>query len=385
MKKFSIILIFVIYVNNLVAQDNILSKDRKDIIKYSQEKIAEDSSRLKTNWINSITYSYIQNDGDTINKSRKSLISISQPIFKSGGIYYAIKYASSLKNSNTLTINLEEKELIKKATSTLLNIYKTKFLIQKQKLILLNNKIDIRQKKESVLNGLLDILFLNNAILDDNKQKESLLELEFQNISLINNFNNLTAKSYKEFTIPQLKLLDKKEYIKKNIYIKQSEANSKTKDYLVGITRSKYLPTVNANYSYTKNHTTSSSSDNYGFSIVIPLNIGVFNDISSSKLDFLKSKTQEKITKRVEQNFLNTQLAKLNMIDKKIDLTKENIKSFQELLVQMQELEKAGLKTKNDLQVMKNSKKAETLDTKIFSIDRQLELLELYARVTDAI
>jgi hypothetical protein len=51
----------------------------------------------------------------------------------------------------------------------------------------------------------------------------------------------------------------------------------------------------------------------------------------------------------------------------------------------MKELEKAGLKTKNDLQVMENSKNAETLDTKIFSIDRQLELLELYARVTDAI
>jgi hypothetical protein len=51
----------------------------------------------------------------------------------------------------------------------------------------------------------------------------------------------------------------------------------------------------------------------------------------------------------------------------------------------MKELEKAGLKTKDDLQVMKNSKNAETLDIKIFSIDRQLELLELYARVTDEI
>ncbi len=384
MKHFKLFLVFIITIP-LFAQNDILSKDRKEILKYSQEKIDEDSSKLKTDWINSITYSYTQHDGDSIEKSKKSLIFISQPIFKSGGIYYAIKYASSVKNSNTLTINLEEKGLIKSATSILLNIYKNELLIQKQELILVNNTIDIKQKKENVLNGLLDISFLNNAILDDNKQKENLLELKFQQTSLINSFNNLTAKSYKEFKIPQLKLLDKNAYFKNNIYIKQSKANSKTKDYLVGITKSKYLPTVNANYSYTENHTTNNNSNTYGFNVVIPLNIGAFNDVSSSKLDFLKSKSQEKITARIENNFLNTQLAKLAMIDKKIDLTKENIKSFQELLKQMRELEKAGLKTKDDVQVMENSKNSETLDTKIFSIDRQLELLELYARVTNAI
>ncbi len=382
MKKFSLILLFI-FVNNLVAQDGILSSDRKDLIKYSELKIQEDSSKLETDWINSITYSYTHKDGN--DRSRKSAITVSQPIFKSGGIYSAIKYASSLKSSNSYAVNLEEKDLIKTATATLLNIYRNDLLIEKQKLILSNNLIDIKQKKESVLSGILDISFLNNTILDDNNQKESLLELEFQSTNLKNSFNNLTAKSYKKFKLPRLRLLDKKSYIDNNIYIKQSKANTDTKQHLKDVTRAQYLPTVNANYTYTDNYTTNTATDVYGFSIIIPLDVGAFNDISSSKLDFLKTKSQERITRRIENNFLDTQLAKLNMIDKKIELTKENIKSFKSLLVQMKELEEAGLKTKDDVLVLDNSKKAEALDTKIFSIDRQLELLELYARVTDEI
>jgi len=384
LKKSNFILPFLL-INVLSAQDLILSEDRENILNYTKEKIQDDSDKLSKDWINSITYSYVQNDGDTIERSNKSLISINQPIFKSGGIYYAIKYASSLKKSNTIAINLEEKELVKSATNLLFNIQKNSLLIQKQKLILKNNTIEIKQKQESVLNGLLDISFLNTAILDNNKQKENLLDLEFKTISLSNNFNNLTAKRPDEFTLPLLKLINKNTYLENNIYIKQSKAATKTKDYLKGIIQSKYLPTVNAKYNYTNNHTTNIQSNTYGFSIVVPLNFGMFNDISSSKIDYLRSKTQEKITQRIEENFISTAYAKLNMIDKKIELTKDNIKYYQLLLSQMKELEVAGLKTKDDVLILTNSKDAETLDTQILSIDRQIELLELYSRVDNAI
>jgi outer membrane protein TolC len=384
LKKFSLY-ILVVVLSNLFAQELTLSEDRQNILNYSKSKIKEDSSKLKTDWINSITYSYTQNDGDTTDKSEKSLIYISQPIFKSGGIYSAIKYATSLKNSNSIAISLEEKELIKTATNVLFNIYKNDLLIQKQKLIIKNNLIDIKQKEQSVLNGILDISSLNNAILDSNKQKENLLELKFQHTNLVNTFHSLTAADYRKFQVPKLKLLTKNLYIQNNIYIKQSKANTDVKKHLANMTIAKYLPTVNANYTYTNNHTENSVNDTYGFSVVIPFNIGSINDISSSKLDVLKSKAEEKITMRSEKNFLDTRLAKLDMLNKKIELTKQNIESFNSILSQMKELEKGGLKTKDDVAVLENSKKAESLDTKIFSIDRQIELLELYARVTNEI
>jgi len=386
LKRFSLIAL-VLLNGNLVAQD-ILSKEQKNAIKYSQEKIEQDSSKLKKDWINPITYTYSQLDGDTSTKGieKKSIINISQPIFKSGGIYSAIKYANALKSSNSFTLSLEEKSAIKSANQILFNIYKSNLLIAKQELTITNSLIEIANKRESVLNGLLDISFLNNAILNTNKQKENLLLLEFQKISYINNFDNLTASSYKKFSLPSLKLIDDEaEYLANNIYIKRGIANTNTKEYLKGVITSKYLPTLNANYTNINNHTTDTKTKTYGFSIVVPLNINFHSDISSSKVDFLKSRNQEKIIARNELNFFKTQIAKIKMIEKKIILTKENIKSYEKLLAQVKELEESGLKTKDDVLVFENSKKAEIINIKIFEYDRQIELLELYARVTDVI
>jgi len=383
LNKFSLFIILIFSIN--LFGDNILSNDKKTIYDYSKEKINEDSSKLKKDWLNPITYTYSHNAGDSVVTTNKSVISISEPIFKSGGIYSAIKYANSTYKANSLSLNLDEKSSIKMATQLLFQIQRIEYVLQQQRLNIKNASIDIENKKDSVLNGVLDISFLNNAILSENKQKTNLVELEFNKQQLINNFNNLTAKSYKNFTLPTMKLLSKEDYIKNNLYIQQNKATSKVKKYFTQITQSKYMPSVNVNYSYTKNHTTSASNNNYGFNIVIPFDLRINNDIQSAKLEYLKSKTQERITTLNEQNFLNTQLAKIDMIDKKINLTKINIKSYNELLVQMRELENAGIKTKDDVIVFENSKNSEVVNLKIFYIDKQLEILELYARVTNAI
>ncbi len=386
MQKFSIFLIFLLS-GNLFAQ-NILSNEQKNSIKYSKDKIKQDNAKLTKDWINPVTYTYSQVDGDTSTKKleKKSIINISQPIFKSGGIYSAIKYANALESSNSFTLSLEEKNNIKIATQTLFNIYKNELLIKKQKLIISNSTIDIINKRESVLNGVLDISFLNNAILDGNRQKENLANLEYQRVNLIGNFDNLTAKSYTKFTLPILTLNNnQKAYLNNNLYVKQAKANTNTKKHLKGVVTAKYLPTVNANYTNTNNHTTDVNSETYGISIVVPLSVNFNSDISSSKLDYLKSKNQEKIVNRKEINFFKSQLAKIKMIDTNIKLTQENIKSYKELLVQMKELENAGMKTKDDVKVFENSKTSEMLDIKIFEYDKQIELLELYARVTDAV
>ena len=377
----------LVFSGNLVAQD-ILSDEQKLSIQYSKDKIEYDNSKLTKDWINPVTYTYSKTNGDTSSskKESKSVLNIAQPIFKSGGIYNAIKYANSLETSSSFSLTIEEKESIKVATQTLLNIYKNELLIKKQNLVISNSIIDIKNKRESVLNGVLDISFLNNAILDGNRQKENLVELEYQKDSLINSFDNLTAKSYKEFKLPVLNLInDEKEYLKDNLYIKQSKSNTQVKKHLKGVVTAKYLPTVNANYTNTNNHTTEVESETYGVSVVVPLNINFYSDISSSKADFLKSKNQEKIVNRKEKNLLKTQISKIDMIDKKIELTKINIHSYKELLVQMKELERAGMKTKDDVKILENSMNSEMLDIKIFEYDKQIELLELYARVTSAI
>ena len=95
-------------VSTLSANENYLSQTKEDILKYSYDKASEDSNKLKNDWINPITYKYIYSDTETYDTS-KSYISISQPIFKSGGIYYAIKYAKSVQKQTNRGIDLQKK------------------------------------------------------------------------------------------------------------------------------------------------------------------------------------------------------------------------------------------------------------------------------------
>jgi outer membrane protein TolC len=377
-----VVLVFLVLCS-VVANDNILSTQKQNMIKYDMKKAVDDSSKLKHDWINPITYTYTDQRGDQ--KSRSSTISISQPIFKSGGIFSAIKYANAVANYTDLSIKLDKKVTITKAYSLLFQIYKTNILIQKQKLLIDNAQIDLKIKKEEVLGGVLDISFLNNAILSKNTQQSALLDLQYTKQSLIHNFNALVNKDYKKFALPTLQLISKEDYLQNDIYIKQSRVNTKTKQHLKNMTRSQYLPTVNANYQFSDNYTTDIVRHNYGISVTIPFSINTFDDISSSKLDYLKTKEQELIVKRDEQNFLQTKMDKIDTIKNKKILTKQNIEAYKSLLVQIKELASIGEKTVDDVKMIENSKKAEELNLKILDYDKQLELIELYARVTNEI
>ena len=136
-----------------------------EIFDLSRKKADEDSSILEKDWINQVIYKLTKEYGEEYD-TLKSTISISQPIFKSGGIYKAIKYARASKKYAHLDITLQKKEMIKDAVSLLFQIKKQNIRIQKQNLLIKNAVIDVERKKEQVLNGLIDTSYLDNSILD---------------------------------------------------------------------------------------------------------------------------------------------------------------------------------------------------------------------------
>ena len=84
--------------------------------------------------------------------------------------------------------------------------------------------------------------------------------------------------------------MNKEQYIKQNLYIKHTQAQTKMKQDLKNITQSKYLPSININYSYIDNHTIDKQTKTYGFNVVIPFSFNTFDEIESKKIDYLKSK-----------------------------------------------------------------------------------------------
>jgi len=276
--------------------EQILSEPRKKTFDLNQKQANEDSSKLKKDWINPITYQYSKNLGEDY-KTEKSVITINQPIFQSGGIYQAIKYANSTYQYSTLEIAQQKKLLIKDAVKLLFQIKKAQLNIQKTQLTVKNAQIDVIRKKEQVLNGFLDSSFLDDALLTLNTAKNSLVDLEYQEKELINSFHNVSSKKYTEFSLPKLQLFNEKEFLENNIEIKKAKADIQRKGNFSQMTVSRYLPSVNAFYNYSKNHFTDGqqgssheADQKFGLSINVPFDSRTFNDIESKKIDYLRSK-----------------------------------------------------------------------------------------------
>lgn len=378
--------------SNLFAQnenfdEKILSDKRLKNFELSKEQIQEESSKLKKDWINPITYQYGTNLGED-DKTQRSLISINQPIFQSGGIYKAIKYANSSYDYASIDLEQQKKELIKNALNFLYNIKKTDLNIQKAKYTLENAKIDVNRKKEQVLNGFLDASYLDDSLLTLNNTKHNLVTLKYQKQELINSFNNISSADYSSFELPTFKIFDEKEFIENNIQLKKIEADIEKKGNYSYMTMAKYLPSVNAYYTYSKYHDTDNNpkyakenTQTFGLNLNVPFDSRTFNDVESKKIDYLKSKLNLENNIDDEKTFFKTKLEKIAMIEERLQITKDDLEVYDSILKIINEEKQAQLKTQSDLETLQNSQKIKSLDLKIYEIDKQIELLEMYAKL----
>ena len=376
------------------SENNYLSQTKKDILNYSYEKAEQDSKKLKNDWISPITYTYTNNksdsssnNGDESYRNSNSNIKISQPVFKSGGIFSAIKYANSYKKYANTDIDTQRKELIKQAINILYSIKQIDITIEKQTLLVKNAEIDIQRKKELVLNGLSDSSFLDNAIIEANTRKNTLVDLEYQKAELINTLSTISDKKYEELDLPVFTILDNNDFVESNIYLKKASEDIETAYWTKNMIISSYLPTINFTSDYTKYH---SSDDNQlndntrvGFNITIPLDIRVSNDIQSNKIAYLQKRLILADTKKEEVSLYNSSMAKISNIKKKTMIAKNNVKLYDSLLTQLEEQLSVGMSTPSDVETMKNSKKINSLEVKSLAIDIQIELLKIYSRIDD--
>ncbi|MBU3013379.1 TolC family protein [Poseidonibacter lekithochrous] len=376
-----------LFSQTILNDDSILSEPRKKTFELSKDQIKEDSSKLKKDWINPIQYQFTKNLGEDYS-TEKSVISINQPIFQSGGIYQAIKYANSTYNYASLEIQQQRKELIKQAVNLLYNIEKTNLNIQKAKYTLANAKIDVDRKKEQVLNGFLDASFLDNALLTLNTTKNSLVDLKYQKQEFINNFNNIASSDYTNFELPTFMISSKEEFINNNIEIKKAKADITKKGNFSFMTMAKYLPSVNAYYTYSKYHETDDNSaldkendQTLGLTVTVPFDTRTFNDIESKKIDYLKSKLDLENTITDEETFFKTTLDKISMIEERLQITKEDLEVYDSILKIINEEKEAELKTQSDLDTLQNSQKMKSIELKTYEIDKQIALLNLYVKL----
>lgn len=376
-----------LYASNEAFDEKIISEKRLETFNLSKEQIEEDSSKLRKDWINPITYQFSNNLGEE-DKTQRSVISINQPIFQSGGIYKAIKYADSSFDYASIELDQQKKELVKQALNLLYTIEKIDLNIQKAQYTLQNAKIDVNRKKEQVLNGFLDASYLDDALLTLNNTKHNLVDLKYQKQELINSFNNISSADYTKFELPVFKLFEEKEFLENNIELKKIEADIEKKGNYSYMTMAKYLPSINAYYNYSKYHDndgnekySKENTQTFGLTLNIPFDSRTLNDVQSKKIDYLKSKINLENNINDEKTFFKTKLEKIAMLDERLQITKDDLEVYNSILKIINEEKSAQIKTQSDLDTLQNSQKIKSLDLKIYEIDKQIELLEMYAKL----
>jgi outer membrane protein TolC len=371
----------------------ILSKNKSLMFDYDLQRNELESDKLSKSWINPIMLRYNQNrstqfPGQTIKTGNYS-VSIDQPIFRSGGIYYAIKYADTFRKTNRTEITLQRRMMIGDAVSILFQLKKNALLQKKMVYQIANDRIDIRQKRDSYDAGLLDSSFLDQAILKKSQDEATLLELKLNLLELKQRFSLLSDKDPQKLTLPKLKLISKEKYRSENLELKRDILAAEESTYQEHMTIAKYLPAVSLQGQYIDGDLNPLWASrgikeqyyNYGFSVSMPLDVNSFTDIESSKVAKLRAQTQVLDKQETVDEEYQWIINSLQILDRKIALAKKDEKVYHSLYQITRNLMRAGEKTQLDVDVMKNALQIRKFDQKIYEIDKQLQLIRLYIRM----
>jgi len=398
----SILLLCATHAEEL-ALDPYISELKHKEFSYDYEKSLLEKKKLRDSWIQPLQLRYTISKSNPYNeqgaptqKTQNAAIVMDQPIFQSGGIYYGIKFAEASYEYNKYSIDVAKRKLIKEAVQLLMQIKQNELSLQKQKLQIDNSRISLEQKQEQYLNGQLDSGFLNNAVIEKNVVTQKLFDLQTNHERLISKFEAISDLNYKEATVPHLKLVSSEDFLAHNIDIKQLKSERERNRFNKNVTISKYLPKVSltAGYNWDKLENPSFAGQavqdppeteyyNYGLKATIPIDINTFRDVESSRVEYLKSlvviddkkREQTALYEQVTQNLIN--------FDKKIKLSIANHELYSKLLHDTTQLYEAGYKTEYDVKNLRNSVEIEKLDQRIFELDKQLELLNLYEKLVN--
>jgi len=366
-----------------------LNNENKNMLSIQKEIDSINTKKLKSSWIEPIVASYNYTKGEKT-KSIYYKVSLSQPVFKSGGIYFAIKYATANGEFNKLSTSINQNSLIKRVYELVLTLKKLDLQISKAKLNLKNVELDIGRKRERFLSGDDDVSFLDQAMIKKNELLLSLEELKTSHKKFEKSFNNISPFNYKSIKLPSLELVTKKEFFSKNLQLKQFLANASVQNELKNMTISSYLPTVSlfGSYNYQKTKLTSWKKDeykNYGVMVSMPFSINEGRDIEIRKLEALKAKLSLNQKKREIKNEYESILADIKLLSNKEKVTKKSLLLYKKLVHITKNAVKAGDKTTLDLKTVQNSKKSLEYDLKIIEFDKKLTLLKLFEKMGNSL
>ena len=392
--------LFFVFASANELPEGLLSDSKAKELRYEDEKVDVESSILRDSWLNPITGSYSGSFKEQFGQEQESYttqIGIDQPIFKSGGIYFAIKYANATAHYNKLGIQMKTKTIIKETMALMLNLRKIDVEIHKLRLLYKDATETFEYNKQQLSAGEVDQATVNINEITKNSLNMNLLDLENQRDGLLHQLFIFSDADYKTIKLPKLTLVEKENFLKHNMVLQQSLAKNSQNEYFKKVTISNYLPTVSAQVSYvlSKNVNQAFSETfvlnneteylNYGFRISMPIfDVNILRNIESAKVDHLKAAVEVTAKQKEMGHFYKMVVAKVKRINQKISIAKDNLLLYDKVLLNTKVSFEAGDRSSIDLSKSRNELVTRRLDIQVYEFDKQLELLSLYEKMGGA-
>ena len=373
------LLVFVSVLSGEV-NDAVLSKNKREIIELERQKVKERAMLNKYNWLEDITVNGTWMRDQDEDPERDLSISFSQNIFRFGGITSQMEYAEELKKLDLLSIEMEYQSDLKQLYTALIGIKSLKLVLEQNTLSILNSEMEIKHKTLLYQAGKIDISDLNSAILTKNTLMDKAKQLEYELLKTVNELKKYTSEDIETLEIPDLKAISRQYYLAHVFALNQAKQDALIKEKLYGIKQTDYFPAVALNGSYGENKRNNQSQDyyTYGVTVTVPLSFTSFNAIEESKLAFLKAKQTIEDTKSESELTYDSVIQLIQSYEARIELAKNDIKLYTELIDTNQRQYKAGYKTMDDVNALENSKTIRELDVKISQLQIKNQLLLLY-------
>jgi outer membrane protein TolC len=379
--------IFILIISFLYSsEDGIISKKYNDIFQARKQQADFNKKKDIYSVIKPITIytSYGTNNQNDISSNILSAgINYNQDIYKSGNIWRGVDIAKINHKSNYFKIDIDKRNLIYTIYSLVLELNKINLDILKQKKLLENSKITKSIKEEKYLKGIVDISELDNALISVNNIENIINDLKLNKENKLSRFYNLSNKDYKMIDIPEIKVPSLDVFMQNN-NIHNTKNTISMLDKKISVIKANYLPkvSINAQYGYADNNEREEKSNtSYSISIKASMNVNIFTrsvDVEQSKINTLVSRLKYEQSKKEEKTFYNQIIKQIEIYDNKIKLSNQSANKYDTLIKKIQDLYIHGIRTKEDVLVILNTKKIKQIESNIFKIKKQLSIIEIY-------
>jgi outer membrane protein TolC len=368
------IILFNLFANEI----EVLSITKQKIIELKQKQAKEKEQVNQYEWLSDVTLNASISKNEDEDTSKDYSLSLSQDIFKFGGITSQIEYAKELAKMELIDINTDLKDDLNTLYTTLIDIKLNDISIAQNSLNIENSLIDIKHKLSQYQQGEIGISDLNEAIMSKNEYKDSLKELNLTKLTNINTVKKYTQNSFENITIPDVKLVSKELFIQNALSVAYANSNVKVNNSLYKIKKSDYLPSISVNADIGYND---DNYHDYGIALTIPLNYSYKNNIEQTRLEYLISEQELNDAKQDATLVYDNVVLNIQNYQERITLAIEDIQLYDELLKTTQEEYEAGYKTEDDVQTLKNSMKIRELDIQTYKLNMQKQLVSLYLQL----